>query len=115
MKNKFGIFKNRNNERDEEASDFDVLWKDNSPEAKKKRKFFSDGVIFAEKVREYEQKYPLEKAFKLAIKYCIDRDIFKEYLKQNSSKMLNMALKARADYEAGLSQEESFRKHQGEW
>ncbi|MCL2155552.1 MAG: hypothetical protein FWH53_07815 [Leptospirales bacterium] len=114
-KNKFKNFKNSNNENDEEASYPEVLVlvpnKDKSPEAKKMMKYYRDGIIFADKVREYEEKYPLEKALKLAIKYCIARDIFKEQLEQNSSKIINMTMKVRADQEAGLSQEESFRKY----
>ena len=119
-KNKFGIFgKNRNRENWEEilTSRGIVLtpYKDGSPEAKKELRFYMDSIIFTEQIRKYEHKYPFKKAIKLAIKYCMERNILKEYLKENSSKTLNMMLKARADYEAGVITEESRRKFMKEF
>ncbi|MCL2154743.1 MAG: Rpn family recombination-promoting nuclease/putative transposase [Leptospirales bacterium] len=45
-----------------------------------KCKALADYVSFIAKVREYEDKYPLKKAIKSAINYCIDNNILKEYL-----------------------------------
>ena len=85
------------------------------PETEKKHKFIRDSTIFALMVREYEEKYPLEKAIKLAIKYCMDRGIHKEYLEKNGSKITDLMLRSRADYYAGVSQKESYEKYRKEW
>jgi len=41
-------------------------------------------------VREYEKNHPLEEAIELAVKYCIDNDILREYLEQQSTEVKNM-------------------------
>jgi peptide subunit release factor 1 (eRF1) len=43
-------------------------------------------------VREYEGKYPLEEAIKLALKYCMENDILKEYLKQHLSEVIDVSM-----------------------
>jgi hypothetical protein len=49
--------------------------------------------MFIDKVREYQKKIKtLEKAFKSAIKYCIENNILKDYLEANASEVLNMLL-----------------------
>ena len=50
----------------------------------------ADYITFIDKVREYEKEHPLNEAMRLAIKYCIDNDILKEYLIQHSSEVMNM-------------------------
>jgi len=114
-KNKFKIFgKNSDNENKEISLDLSGIVltpnKNDSPEFKNNMKLCMESVAFVEKVREYEYKYPFRKAIKLAIKYCLKRNIYKEYLEENSSKIMNMMLQARADYEAGIPLEESRRK-----
>ncbi|GHV07411.1 hypothetical protein FACS189485_17730 [Spirochaetia bacterium] len=48
---------------------------------------------FIAKVREYEKTAPdRETAMKMAIKYCIEHDILKEFLKQHSTEVMNMLL-----------------------
>jgi len=49
--------------------------------------------IFIDKIREYQKKIKtLEKAFKSAIKYCIENNILKDYLEAHASEVLNMLL-----------------------
>jgi len=50
----------------------------------------ADYASLIEKVREYQKNHPLEEAIRLAVKYCIDNDILKEYLKQHASEVVNM-------------------------
>ncbi|MCL1910921.1 MAG: Rpn family recombination-promoting nuclease/putative transposase [Leptospirales bacterium] len=61
-----------------------------NPELERRSKTLADYATFITKVREYEKEYRLEEAIRLAIKYCIDNDILKEYLKQNSSEVNSM-------------------------
>ena len=119
-KSKFKIFaKNRIDKSAREFLDSNgfesILSKNVSPEERMRAKFYIGSEIFAEKVREYEHKYPFKKAIKLATKYCIEKNILKEYLKENSSRILNMMLKARADCEAGVPMEESRKKFEKEF
>jgi predicted transposase YdaD len=59
-----------------------------------KRSETLDGYsIFIDKIREYQKKIKtLEKAFKSAIKYCIENNILKDYLEAHASEVLNMLL-----------------------
>ena len=54
-------------------------------------------AIFSLKIREYERNYSTDKAIKLAIKYCIEKGIHREYLKENAFHVLNIMLQVRAD------------------
>ena len=47
-------------------------------------------AIFIAKVREHEEKYPLEEAIKLSLEYCIENGILEDYFKQNSSEVVDM-------------------------
>ena len=42
------------------------------------------------KIREYEKNNPLEEAIKLAVKYCVDNDILKEFLLENATEVVGM-------------------------
>ena len=71
--------------------------KGGNPESESDRKSSDDWTVFSLKIREYEREYPTEKAIKLAIKYCIDKGIHKEYLEKNSFHVLNIMMQVRAD------------------
>ena len=64
--------------------------KGRNPELESKCKTLADYASLIEKVREYQKNHPLEEAIRLAVKYCIDNDILKEYLKQHASEVINM-------------------------
>ena len=50
-------------------------------------------VESAGKVQEYERNdISREEAIKLAVKYCVEHDILKEFLEQNSSEVMNMLI-----------------------
>jgi len=66
-------------------------------ESESKRKFDEGWTAFSLKVREYEREYPTEEAIKMAIVYCIDNGIHKEYLEKNSFHIFNIMLQIRAD------------------
>jgi len=66
-----------------------------NPKLARRSKILDGYVTFIAKVREYEKKYPrkkLEEAIKAAIRYCIKNDILADYLKQNSSEVVNMLM-----------------------
>ena len=63
-----------------------------NPELEQKSKTLDGYAIFTAKVREYESKYPLEEAIKLALKYCMENDILKEYLEQHLSEVIDMSM-----------------------
>jgi len=46
--------------------------------------------IFIGKINEYNEKLTLEESVKDAVKYCIEHDILKEFLKKHSSEVINM-------------------------
>jgi hypothetical protein len=49
--------------------------------------------VFVGKVREYLKDVPdLQEAMKLAIKYCLEHDILKEFFDQNSKEIFNMLM-----------------------
>ena len=56
----------------------------------RRSKTLSNYATLIAKIREYEKKHSLEKAIESAIKYCIDNNILKEYLEQNSSEVNSM-------------------------
>jgi hypothetical protein len=57
----------------------------------KKCKTLYNYSFFVDKIREYLKKEKtLEKAAKLAVKYCIKNNILKKYLQENSSEVFNM-------------------------
>jgi hypothetical protein len=59
----------------------------------KKSETLDEYSMFIDKIREYQKKIKtLEKAFKSAIKYCIENNILKDYLEANASEVLNMLL-----------------------
>jgi hypothetical protein len=59
-------------------------------ELESRSKTLADYTSFIAKVREYEEKNPIEKAIKLAINYCIDNNILKEFLLKNASGVVSM-------------------------
>jgi hypothetical protein len=63
-----------------------------NPDLEQKSKILDGYAIFTAKVREYEDKYPLEEAIKLALKYCMENDILKEYLEQHLSEVIDMSM-----------------------
>jgi predicted transposase/invertase (TIGR01784 family) len=59
----------------------------------KKSETLDSYSMFIDKIREYQKKIKtLEKAFKSAIKYCIENNILKDYLEAHASEVLNMLL-----------------------
>jgi len=64
--------------------------KGRNPELERRSKTLSSYATLIAKIREYEKKHSLEKAIESAIKYCIDNNILKEYLEQNSSEVNSM-------------------------
>jgi len=89
------------NESKERSFDSDVTAvgsnRGGSPESESNGKSNRDWMVFSLKIREYERKYPTDKAIKLAIKYCIDKGIHREYLKENAFHVLNIMMQVRAD------------------
>jgi hypothetical protein len=61
-----------------------------NPELESKSKTLADYISLIAKAREYEESQPLEEAIKLAVNYCIDNDILKEFLLENASEVINM-------------------------
>ena len=77
-----------------------------NPELERGRKPLLKWITFMEKVIEYEEEYHLEEAAELAIKYCIDNNIHKDYLIYNSSKILRMLM----DYDYNKEQIKRVKK-----
>ena len=48
--------------------------------------------LFLEKVKDYNREKPLEESLEDAIKYCIENDILKSFLTENSSEVINMLM-----------------------
>jgi len=98
MRNKNKISCNENKEKPF-GSDVSIVEpnKGGNPESESNGKSSDDWMLFSLKIREYEREYPTEEAIKLAIKYCIDKGIHKEYLEQNSFHVLNIMMQVRAD------------------
>jgi len=61
-----------------------------NPELERRSKTLADYASFIAKVREYLKNHPLEEAIELAVKYCIDNDILKEFLLENASEVINV-------------------------
>jgi len=61
-----------------------------NPELESRSKTLAEYIEFIAKVREYENEHPLNEAMRLAIKYCIENNILKEYLIQHSVEVMNM-------------------------
>ncbi|MCL1911571.1 MAG: Rpn family recombination-promoting nuclease/putative transposase [Leptospirales bacterium] len=88
----YSLYKKKNVEK--KIVDLEVkvlnINKGRNPELERRSKTLADYAAFISKVREYEKKQSLNKAIESAIKYCIDNDILKEYLQQNSSEVNSM-------------------------
>jgi len=62
-----------------------------NPEILKKSETLDSYSILISKIWEYRNsKITLEESLKLAIKYCIDKDIMKDFLREHSSEVYNM-------------------------
>ena len=61
-----------------------------NPEIESRSKTLTAYITCIDKIREYEKIYPLDEAVKLAVKYCIDNDLYSEYFIKNSSEVMNM-------------------------
>ena len=61
-----------------------------NPELERKCKALDAYSTCIAKVREYEKEYPLDKSIELAVQYCIDNELEKEYFKQKRSEVINM-------------------------
>jgi len=62
-----------------------------NPEMLKKSQTLESYSILISKIREYRNnKIPLEEALKLGIKYCIDNNVLKDFLKEHSSEVYSM-------------------------
>ncbi|MCL1864497.1 MAG: hypothetical protein FWF73_01650 [Spirochaetes bacterium] len=61
-----------------------------NPDLERRSRTLSGYAVFVAKVREYERKYNLEKAVKLAVEYCVKKGILTDYFKQNSSEEVSM-------------------------
>jgi hypothetical protein len=48
--------------------------------------------VFVGKVQEYERTMSREEAIKMAVKYCIEHDILKEFLEENTTEVMNMLI-----------------------
>ena len=55
-----------------------------------KSEFLKGYSFFINKVREYQKDAPLSEAMPSAIKYCIEHDILRQFLEENSSEVINM-------------------------
>ena len=61
-----------------------------NPQILEKSKTLSNYSLFMDKINEHKQDLPLEEAVKAAIKYCIEHDILKQFLKNHASEVMNM-------------------------
>ncbi|MDR0463583.1 MAG: Rpn family recombination-promoting nuclease/putative transposase [Treponema sp.] len=61
-----------------------------NPQMLEKSKNLDGYSIFIAKIREYRKELSLEESLKAAIKYCIGNDILVQFLKDNSSEVINM-------------------------
>ena len=55
-----------------------------------KSKTLYDYSFFIGKINEYKGKLPIEESVQVAVKYCIEHDILKEFLLEHSSEVVNM-------------------------
>jgi len=56
----------------------------------KKCKTLDNYSIFIEKIREYGKDLPLDKSIRAAVKYCVENDILKQFLRNHGSEIINM-------------------------
>jgi predicted transposase/invertase (TIGR01784 family) len=63
-----------------------------NPEILKKCETLDEYSFFVGKIREYQEKDSLAESLKNAIKYCIEKNILKEFLETHGSEVLNMLL-----------------------
>jgi len=61
-----------------------------NPEILEKSKNLDGYSFFIDKIRQYNKDLSIEESVKKAIKYCIDHDILKHYLKKHASEVVNM-------------------------
>ena len=61
-----------------------------NPELEHKCKTLFAYITCIDKIREYEKEHTLDKSIELAVKYCIDNDLCKEYFKKKRSEVINM-------------------------
>ena len=61
-----------------------------NPQILEKSETLKNYSIFIGKINELKQKLPLEEAVIAAIKYCIEHDILKQFLKNHGSEVINM-------------------------
>jgi len=61
-----------------------------NPQLMEKSETLGGYSIFMDKINEYRNELPLEEAAEAAIKYCIEHNILKQFLKKNSSEVYNM-------------------------
>jgi predicted transposase/invertase (TIGR01784 family) len=85
------VFKNkdRKNRLDMEVRVININ-KGVNPELESKSKTLADYISLITKIREYETNNPLEKSIKLAVKYCIENDILKEFLLEHAQEVVGM-------------------------
>ena len=61
-----------------------------NPEILTRSKTLDSYSIFISKIWEYKEKLSLDESMKSAIKYCIENNILKEFLKKHGSEVINM-------------------------
>jgi len=61
-----------------------------NPEILAKSETLGSYSVFMGKVDEYKKELPLDKAIKAAVKYCIENDILKQFLREHASEVINM-------------------------
>ena len=61
-----------------------------NPELESKSRALEACATCIAKVREYEEEYTKDKSIELAIQYCIDNELEKEYFNQRKSEVINM-------------------------
>ena len=55
-----------------------------------KSKMLESYSMFIKKVNEFKKKFSLDESVKNAIKYCIENDILRQFLKEHGSEVINM-------------------------
>jgi predicted transposase/invertase (TIGR01784 family) len=73
------------------AQVYNINYESNA-ELLKKSETLDGYSLFISKIREFSRIFPLEKAVKTAVKYCIEHDVLKSYLKRHSQEVLNMMI-----------------------
>ncbi|MCL2213794.1 MAG: Rpn family recombination-promoting nuclease/putative transposase [Treponema sp.] len=85
----------------------------------KKCKTLENYSIFIEKIREYGKDLPLEKSVGAAVKYCIENNILKSFLRNHGSEVINMlndditvdelvAIRSKEAWEDGREEERKY-------